>query len=128
MSDPDDGLRKQIYASMQLRETDELVDIYLKQNKDEWSEQALQVVEEILTERLGYLPALPPSGKGGLDRLNVGQLMAKLVETEERQTLILEEIRNHTGRGYVVGILSLGIFLGLVGAILFLSFLFSLIS
>jgi tetrahydromethanopterin S-methyltransferase subunit G len=128
MSIPEDGLGKQIYASMQLKETGELMDIYLKQDGDEWSELALSVTAEILTERLGYLPALPEDAKKNLDPLTNQQFMRRLLDLEERQTVIWEEIRDRTGRGYIVGVLSLGIFLGLVGTFIFLFFLFSLIN
>ena len=128
MSVSEDGLRKQIFASMQLKETDELVDIYMKQDKDEWSELAFSALEEILTERLGYLPALPPLENEPPDQPTVQQLMMRLVQLEEQQNLVWEEIRDHTSRWYIIGALSLGIFLGLVGTIIFVLFLMSLIT
>jgi hypothetical protein len=51
-----DDLRTQIYNSMNLKETDELVEIWQQQNSKEWSDLAFDVVEEILRDRLGELP------------------------------------------------------------------------
>jgi len=49
-------LRKQIYDNFNLKETNELVEIWQKNDRVEWSEDAFDVVEEILQERLGKLP------------------------------------------------------------------------
>jgi hypothetical protein len=53
-------LRNQIYNSMNLKETDELIEIWQRHNSNEWSDFAFEVVEEILRDRLGELP---PQGK-----------------------------------------------------------------
>lgn len=50
-------LRKQIYNNFNLKETDELVEIWQKNDRAEWSEEAFGVIEEILRERIGELPA-----------------------------------------------------------------------
>lgn len=140
MSDSPDGLRNQIIAAMQLKETDELIAIYSKQDEDEWSGEALEVVEQILVERLGSLPAdlLAPSGRskaGGqpelsddLDQLTMKQLIGRLIEAQERQTLIWEEVSEHTSRWYIIGVLSLGIFLGLISTVIFMFLISSLIN
>ena len=53
----DDNFEKQrraqqtIRANMEWKETGELIDIWLKQDTDEWTAEALQVVGEILRER-----------------------------------------------------------------------------
>ena len=91
MSDSENEIRKQITSAMQLKETDELIAIYSKQNEDEWSVEALEVVEQILVERLGSLPAdlsapsdrSKPSGQlelgDDLDQLTMKQLMGRLI-------------------------------------------------
>ena len=49
-------LRKQVYNNFNLKETDELVEIWQKNDRVEWSEDAFSAIEEILHERLGKLP------------------------------------------------------------------------
>jgi hypothetical protein len=50
------SLRKQIYSNFNLKETDELVEIWKENDRVEWSEDAFSVIQEILQERLGELP------------------------------------------------------------------------
>ena len=50
-------LRKQIYSNFNLKETDELVEIWQKNDRVEWSEDAFSIIQEILQERLGELPS-----------------------------------------------------------------------
>jgi ribosomal protein L40E len=50
------SLRSQIHNSMQEKETDQLMTIWLERDEDAWSAEALEVVQEILVERLGRLP------------------------------------------------------------------------
>jgi hypothetical protein len=52
----DENLREQIFNSMNIRETDDLIEIWKAHNISEWSELAFDVVKEILIERLGELP------------------------------------------------------------------------
>ena len=49
-------LRKQIYNNFNLKETDELVEIWQGNNRIEWSEDTFSVIQQILQERLGELP------------------------------------------------------------------------
>ncbi len=53
----DENLRDQIFNNMNIRETDELIEIWKANNVSEWSELAFDVVKEILIKRLGELPA-----------------------------------------------------------------------
>ncbi len=53
----DNSLKKQIRERMLLKETEELLEIWNKDDHGEWSEEAFQVVNEILRERLGRAPA-----------------------------------------------------------------------
>ncbi len=52
----DNNLRKQIYNSMNLRETDDLVEIWQENDRKEWSDLAFSVIREILINRLEELP------------------------------------------------------------------------
>jgi hypothetical protein len=49
-------LREQIRNSFNLKETDELLDIWKTNDKVEWSDVAFGVLKEILKERLGKVP------------------------------------------------------------------------
>lgn len=48
--------KQQIYNHMQLKETDELLEIWIENNRDEWTEEAFGIIQEILQERLGEVP------------------------------------------------------------------------
>ena len=48
--------RKQLYNNLNLKETDELVEIWQTNDRVEWTELAFDVVREILQERIGELP------------------------------------------------------------------------
>lgn len=50
--------RDAIFNIQNLKETDELIDIWQNNDREEWSDEALGVVRDILLERLGYLPGL----------------------------------------------------------------------
>ncbi|MFT3892391.1 MAG: hypothetical protein QM730_12215 [Anaerolineales bacterium] len=51
-----DDLRSQIYNELNLRETDDLLDIWHANDHEEWSDTAFEVIKEILTDRLGEIP------------------------------------------------------------------------
>jgi tetratricopeptide (TPR) repeat protein len=51
-----DNLRKQIRDNLNLRDTEDLVEIWQKGDTAEWSAAAFEIVEAILLERLGYVP------------------------------------------------------------------------
>ncbi len=50
------NLRKQIYNSLNLKQTDELLEIWQKNDRVEWTDTTFEVLQEILQERLGELP------------------------------------------------------------------------
>lgn len=52
-----DDFRKQIYNNLNLKETDELIEIWKKNDRVEWSELAFDVLRGILQQRLGELPS-----------------------------------------------------------------------
>jgi hypothetical protein len=49
-------LHKQVYNNLNLKETDELVEIWQKNNRVEWTEDTFNIIRDILQERLGELP------------------------------------------------------------------------
>lgn len=51
-----EGLRQQMYGNLNLKETDELLDIWQTNNRGEWSDDAFEVVESILKERGVEIP------------------------------------------------------------------------
>jgi hypothetical protein len=51
-----DDKRDVIFNIQNLKETEELIEIWQKSDREEWSEEALGVIREILLDRLGYLP------------------------------------------------------------------------
>ena len=55
-------VRQSIRENMEWKETGELIDIWLDRNTDEWTEEALQVVGEILRERGVDLQTLQDKG------------------------------------------------------------------
>src|ERR1043165_9307374 len=48
--------RQQIYNELNLRETDDLLDIWLENNREEWSDEAFSVISEILKQRGTEIP------------------------------------------------------------------------
>jgi hypothetical protein len=51
------GLRTQIYKELDLRETDDLLDIWTTNDHVEWSDIAFDVLREILQKRIGEIPS-----------------------------------------------------------------------
>jgi len=51
------NLRKTIYENFLLKETDELVEIWVTNDRVEWSDTAFEVIQEVLEQRLDELPA-----------------------------------------------------------------------
>lgn len=49
-------LREQIYNELNLRETEELLEIWYTNDHEEWSDIAFEVIQEILIKRLGEIP------------------------------------------------------------------------
>lgn len=49
-------LHNQIYNELNLRETEDLLEIWYSNNHEEWSDIAFEVIKEILIKRLGEIP------------------------------------------------------------------------
>ena len=60
-------LRRTIYRTLSLRETEDLLEIWRANDRSQWTEMALEVVEEILRERLGELPPRWEEGVSAAD-------------------------------------------------------------
>lgn len=56
MSEPG-NLHSEVFSNLNLRETDDLIQIWRDNNRYEWTDEALQIVSQILQERLGELPS-----------------------------------------------------------------------
>ncbi len=52
-----DDLRTQIYNNLIIRDTEDLLEIWQSEDETAWSEETLEIVQEILIERLGEVPA-----------------------------------------------------------------------
>jgi amino acid transporter len=50
------NLRSQIFSNLNIKETDELLEIWTTNDRVEWSNTAFDVIKEILEQRLGELP------------------------------------------------------------------------
>jgi tetratricopeptide (TPR) repeat protein len=55
----DQILREQIYNSLILKESEELLEIWRKHDTDQWNTEVFEIVEAILVQRLGTLPVSP---------------------------------------------------------------------
>ena len=85
--------RSQIYENMNLKDTDELLDIWQANDHSEWSDAAFDVAKEILVKRLGELPPQDdPSLKDEdenddtrkVDEFELTEWEAKLIDAEEQ--------------------------------------------
>jgi hypothetical protein len=56
MTNQESTLSKSIYQNMQLKDSDELLGIWIKNDRSEWSDEAFLVIHNILLERLGSVP------------------------------------------------------------------------
>jgi len=54
--DQKSSLYQTVYRNMNLKETSELVSIWVKNDKSEWTNEAFEVIRDILVERLGDVP------------------------------------------------------------------------
>ncbi len=60
-------LQKSIYRHMQQKETAELLGIWMKQDRNDWSNEAFEVICDILLERLGSPQAIEEAAKTNID-------------------------------------------------------------
>jgi hypothetical protein len=87
----DNNLREQIYESMNLKDTDELLGIWQSNNRAEWSDVAFDVVREVLTKRIGELPIQDEpvlkeekEEEPTVDELGLEEWEAKLIDSKDQ--------------------------------------------
>ena len=87
----DNNLRGQIYESMNLKDTDELLKIWQSNDRIEWSDMAFGVVREILTKRIGELPVQDEpvlkeekEEEPTVDELGLEEWEAKLIDSKDQ--------------------------------------------
>jgi tetratricopeptide (TPR) repeat protein len=51
-----DKLRAKIYNNLVIKDTEDLLELWQSGDKSEWNEEVFEIVQEILVERLGYVP------------------------------------------------------------------------
>lgn len=78
-----DSLRKQIYNNLNLRDTEDLLEIWQVHDAGAWQPEVFAIVAEILTERLGYPP--PPPSADEIQRLEAAVQSGEEVEPEEAE-------------------------------------------
>jgi hypothetical protein len=61
MTQKESTLSKSIYQNMLLKDTDELLVIWVENDKLEWSDEAFAIIHNILLDRMG---SVPPQGNG----------------------------------------------------------------
>ena len=54
-------MKAQIHDNLRLRDTEDLLEIWQRADHEEWTDLAFEVVQEILLERLGEIPARKPA-------------------------------------------------------------------
>jgi uncharacterized membrane protein YcjF (UPF0283 family) len=52
-----DEFREQMYNELNLRETEDLLEIWQTNDHEEWSDMAFEIIKEILIQRLGEIPS-----------------------------------------------------------------------
>src|SRR5512140_2171792 len=83
-------LHEQIYRNMNLKETEELLAIWQANNREEWSDEAMEIVRDILTERAVEIPIQtePVSeeneGKEEIQEDDLDEWEIKLLEDENQ--------------------------------------------
>ena len=83
-------LHKQIYANLNSKDTEELLDIWKTNDRAEWSDLAFEILEEILTERVDTLPQQEESMFEKSDEELSDDLedwQAKLIDSEDQPEL-----------------------------------------
>jgi hypothetical protein len=86
-------LRQQIHNELNLRETEDLLEIWRTHDHEEWSDTAFEVIQEILSERLGEVPLQELPGneqeeeEGSFEDDRLDEWEAKLLNDENQPEL-----------------------------------------
>ena len=95
MSDP---LRETIYANMSQKETEELLQIWVANDRDAWIETVFEVIKEILEERQVDIPAQgEPGAEDGAETMpeadeDLAALWEKIAEKEPPEFYNAKEV------------------------------------
>lgn len=83
-------LKSQIRSSMMLKTTEELIEIWQNNDRTEWSNDALDVVKELLQERLETLPKQNTPINDNLSIQQQAENLFKDYEVKDRLNLLLD--------------------------------------
>jgi hypothetical protein len=83
-----DDMRGNIYNSLKLKDTEELLAIWIDNNRKEWSNEAFQVVEELLRKRNIELPMQEEPGRKNEEN---GEMENDLDEFTQEEIKIIED-------------------------------------
>ncbi len=104
-----EDLRQTIYRTLSLRDTDDLLTIWREGDRSQWTKTALEVIEEILRERLGELPPRQMDLAASMDRVpeeSIPETSAESPPTplfyHPHQVLLLEKRLRQVALGSVV--------------------------
>ncbi len=90
----DEDYRKQVFNALDLKETDELIEIWQNHSREEWTDTAFEIIREILWRRLGELPEQNPPGArpvepaGDEDGSDAEQQIRKLAQEGDTDGLL----------------------------------------
>jgi hypothetical protein len=87
-----DDFRNQIYASLNLKETGELLEIWQKNDRIEWSDTAFDVIREILLRRLGAW-SLPHQNEAIIEQDEEGDGTSIDEDEEENEPVFYDPLK-----------------------------------
>ncbi len=88
----EEGIRHEIYDSMNLKTTQELQQIWQEQDKEEWTEEAFEIVKQILMQRTGEIPSQPDTSHPFPEewvKIEWGKILEKQRSLKYKSTIIL---------------------------------------
>ena len=54
--DNPNSMREMIYSNLQLKDTEELTEIWTQNDREAWTDEAFDIIRELLLKRIGHLP------------------------------------------------------------------------
>jgi tetratricopeptide (TPR) repeat protein len=100
-------LREQIYKNLDLRDTEELLEILRENDSEEWDDEAFDIIKEILRERLGKVPTYSAQTKYNriIRKIEIhreaGDLKKALSECKSAIKLVPDDARAFNYRGLI---------------------------
>jgi len=55
-TDNPNSMREMIYSNLQLKDTEELIEIWTQNDHEVWTDEAFDIIRELLLKRIGHLP------------------------------------------------------------------------